>query len=224
MPRPGSGLGHARRRRYTGPPVDTRSAVQVAECNQGGKAPLRPSRSEPRPRMSGASERIGAVPKRTRAGVSSWHEGRRSSRAWSLPPKVAGPPRALHRGEPPSGDRCAEAARVPGGRQRGGSVSGRPSVHDNLGSWSVREGGSVGLVENPALPGRQALVDRDSGQAIRADRGREAHREREQGHSRSLTASGAASVARLNLASSPARPCGPCSPRASSRSPSLRPL
>jgi hypothetical protein len=42
----------------------------------------------------------------------------------------------------------------------------RSPLHDDLASESIPEVGALGLVEVAALPGRQALVDRDPGQGI----------------------------------------------------------
>jgi hypothetical protein len=50
---------------------------------------------------------------------------------------------------------------------------------------------SVGLVESPAVSGRQPLVAGDPGQGGRPDRGGEAHRTRDQGHPGPLTLVGA---------------------------------
>jgi hypothetical protein len=92
---------------------------------------------------------------------------------------VASAPFAHRRRGPPAGADRDEAPRLPDGRQAGGPLPEGSPVHDDLGSGSFVELTPDGLVEISALSSRQALVDRDPGQGIRADRGREAPRNQE---------------------------------------------
>jgi hypothetical protein len=82
-----------------------------------------------------------------------------------------------------------EAPRLPDRRQPGRPLSQRPSLYDDLDSGGVAEVCPIRLVEAPAVPGRQALVDRHPGQGIGANGGRDAHGERAQRPSAPLIAS-----------------------------------
>ena len=67
------------------------------------------------------------------------------------------------------------------------SVSRRPSLHHDLGTWCVAQGGSSRVVQVPAMSRRQSLDLGRSGQGLRLDRCGTRHRRATSGHSDPLT-------------------------------------